>query len=77
MISSLNAPCSTVDKKCPDCRAKINVTNEKLVTKKSVLMMEILELKNETSTLQLGISERNLKQRILKKSKKRIIVIIL
>ena len=32
-----------------------------MVAKKSFLMMKILEPKNETSTLQLGISERKLK----------------
>ena len=31
MIPSLNTPCSSIDKKYSDCRAKVNVIEEKVM----------------------------------------------
>ena len=60
IISSLNTLCSSFDKKYPDCSAKMNIIEEKIMAFESLFMMEILELEKEFAVLQLGIYERNL-----------------
>ena len=60
IISSLNTPCSSFDKKYPECSAKMNITEEKIMAFESLFMMEILELEKEISVLQLDIYEKNL-----------------
>ena len=61
ITSSLYTPCSSFEKRYPDCSAKLNIIEVKTMANKSFFMLKILELNKKILTLCLDMSERNLK----------------
>ena len=47
IISSLNTPCSPIDKKYPECRAKMSVIEEKIIANKSFFITAIFGLRKK------------------------------